>query len=166
MPFLRSSWDLVHVRWRRAPNRAAIAGRRQAPIAVAVSLVLALGLWLVWRGQRELAQDARPAAYLPWASGLVLIIAVCARLPWPARSPATPATAFLPRGRWRWGMVAFAAVASAVLWHETQGRSRDDASLDLVVLWIAAIAALILAVVGPIRREVLDGAYRRMCRNG
>jgi hypothetical protein len=164
MPLLRSSWHRLHVRWKHVPKRAVTARRRHVSGAIAVSLVLALGLWLAWRGQRELAQDARAAAYVPWLGGLALVVAVCARLPWPARSPVVHSAPASIRGYWRWVLVAFVAVAALVLWSEAQKRTRDDASLDLVVLWIAAIAALIVAVVGPIRRDALIAAYQRVRR--
>src|SRR5215218_4178947 len=140
--------------------------RKIIPTAsIALSLAVALGVWLIWHGQRELERDARASAYVPWLGGLALVTAVCARLPWPDRSPVVPSTSASPRGYWRWVLVAFVAIAALVLWRETQQRTRDDASLDLVVLWIAAITALIVAVVGPIRRNAMIDAYQRVRRN-
>ncbi len=101
-------------------------------------------------------------AYVPWLIGLALVIAVCARLPRSAYPAAAPSTERALRGYWRWVLVAFVAGAAAVLWRQTQRRALDDASFELVGLWIAAIAALTIAVVAPVRRSALSDAFQRV----
>lgn len=167
MPSFRCSKYRINVRFGRLPDPTAIApSSNRIPIASIVgSLAVVLGVWLVWHGQRELARDARTLAYVPWLVGLALVIVVCARLPSHTYPPVAPSSPMPYREYWRWVLVALAAVSALVLWRATQRRGLDDASLDLVALWLAAIAALIIAVVWPIQREALINARRAIYRN-
>jgi 4-amino-4-deoxy-L-arabinose transferase-like glycosyltransferase len=151
------------VRFGQLPDPTAALSRKRIPTAsIAGSLAVVLGVLLIWLGQRELASDARALAYLPWLVGLTLVIAVCAQLPLPDYPTVALSAQGSPSGYWGWVLWAFAAGAAIVLWRETQQRTLDDASLDLVVLWMAAIAALTIAVVWPIRRRTLRDEFRHL----
>ena len=164
LSFRLSKYRIV-VRFGQTPDSAVAPWRKRIPTAsVARSLAVVLGVLLIWLGQRELASDARALAYVPWLGGLALVVSVCARLPLPAYPAVAPSAPGPSRGYWKWVLVAFVAGAAIVLWRETQQRALDNPSLDLVVLWIAAIAALTIAVVGPIRRNALSDALQQVRR--
>ncbi len=134
------------------PDWAATSVRlRSAPVA---ALALIAGLCLVWIGQRALLDfDPGVVAFGVWFTGLLALVWLWdqADRKTPQAYATTDARAGLSGKR---KAVLFGiGIVSLFIWQEASGRANTDTSLDLVLLWLASIAALVIVATGPPCRE-------------
>ena len=126
---------------------------RSAPVA---ALALVVGVLFVWIGQRALlGVDPGAYAFAVWFAGLlVLVLLYCQadRGTPGAVAKATTDTLVRLSGK-RVAVLLGIGVVSFYIWQEAPGRATTDSSLDLTLLWLASIAALVIAAAGPPRRE-------------
>lgn len=124
----------------------------RAPVA---GLALAVGLSLVWIGQRSLLDfDPGTSAFAIWFAGLLLLAFLAVQA---GSETAGPSAAVADSGAWfsrkRVVVIFGIGVASIYIWKEAPGRAVTDSSLDLVLLWLASIVGLVILAAGPPRKE-------------
>jgi hypothetical protein len=143
--------------------------KRTATTSAPVAAVGLLGgLALITFGQNLLLRsEPSAAAFVLWVAGLLLIVALYRRID---RAPHYAAAA--AAGTKRAYLAAtgeaallFIAIASFYIWRRGHDRAATDTSVDLIILWIASIAALIVACAGMPRREHLARLRSWTARN-
>lgn len=124
---------------------------RSAPVA---AVALGIGLLLVWIGQRALLDvDPGVAAFTVWFVGILLVVLLYVQADQGMQVAYAAARSFARLSRARIAVLVGIGVASVYLWNETPKRAIDDSSLDLVAIWLASIAALVLVAAGPPRPD-------------
>jgi hypothetical protein len=119
---------------------------------------LAAGLGLVALGQSMLLRvDHGALAVVLWFAGLLVIAALYRQIGVAPELDAIEESREKPSHLTILGAAAilFVATSSFSIWRRAHDRPAIDASVDIVVLWVASIAALTIACTGPPRRAHL-----------